>query len=1134
MSVCATSNDLTACSLQLTLLPSLHLTRQSFRLLHRAIAWLPWWLLRCVWLLPVVTFAAPKAFNVPPQSAASALLEFSKQAEVEVLFAFDDLRSVQLPELQGTFEPEEALNRLIRNSGFYARRSARGKFVVSRTAPPTGSIKGKLLLPDGAPGRDLTVAIADTGLTTTSLPGGEFEFLSVAPGAYHIYVATPGFRPLEIVGVRVDANRSVNVETHTLQPADDLVRLAPQIVEGKFYRHWKVRDVADFQPQRAAGNLDLPRSEDDALPYTIYDRDQIARSGVVNLNDFLQRNVIDGNAAERPPEQDGNKQLYIAGSTAAKLRGYGADETIVLVNGRRLPENLVSVSQDRTPPDVNFIPLNLVERVEVLPVSASALYSGNPVGGVINIVLRPNVNSTEVTATYTNALAGFDAPQSTVSLQHGESLLGGKLQVRLNATLTKTMPATETELGYIQANVVTPAATDVPLYRATPNVRSADGTPLVSSNPAAYTSVAPGANGGGGLNAFTGRFGIRSTGLYDLPVGVANSFNSLDYLYGRRQRGASYFGSATYDIRPWLQLGLDGMYSQSTVNRGFDLFRGDLTLAADSPLNPFGQQVRVSLNETAPLLGESYGEARVDFSSMVVGALVRLPAEWRVSMDAQYGHSVTKFRGLAAADSDAWRTAWQKLVDTGAYNPLRDTQQFGPPEAFYDHTIVYYGARDRFVTLGDYQTLDAALRVTNQSFALPTGSGAISLGGDYRMNRLSKYTDERRFGDGTLVETPTIWAGRTVERISAFGELQAPLVPRTWLPRWIKEIETDVAARYVISGTAQESNLAPTGGLKLDLAGGFSFRGTIATSNRLPSPFLSRKISGPAGDVGSGEVSETEIFDPLRNERYSVSASDALNPNLRPESAVTRTIGLIYQQGRVHRMRLSVDFADTRKSGELTRLEPQTVVNLEALFPARVTRAASDTNVPGRISSLRTGNVNLAWRHSQNWSTSLDYAWTQCFGGRLDVYGRWVYFQKYELQVAPSSAMVDELEQPDGTAVGLLKHRSNFGAGWSNRNFGFGLDGHYFHSRNIPAAEWPTTSHRQINPNWQFDAYLQTDLARWLPWKSSRFGLRGQLRVNNIFDAAPPRYANDASGAGVQPYGDWRRQTYAISLQATF
>lgn len=1082
------------------------------------------------WLTPAIAFSAPRTFNIPAQSAAEALLQFSQLADVEVLFEFNELNGVPSSGIAGTFDTEEALTCLLRDTGFHARQQGRGKFVVMRTAQPTGSIKGRILLPDGSAGRNIRVTIAESELTAKSEANGTFEFRLVPPGTYRLLLSNAGFRLLEIAGVRVDANRAVNVETHTLQPADELVRLAPERVEGKFYRHWKVRDTQDFQPQRAAGNLDLPRSEDDALPYTIYDREQINRSGVVTLNDFLQRNVMDANAAERPPEQDGSKALYVAGSTNATLRGYGADETVVLVNGRRLPEILVSGSELRTPPDVNFIPLNLVQRVEVLPISASALYSGNPVGGVINIVLRPSVNATELTATYTNAVAGFDAPQSTVSLQHGQSLLGGKLQVRLTATVTESLPPTESELGYIESNKSDVVSPSTILYRATPNLRTAPTDAAGNAQPFFRTSVAQGADGTGGLAAFAGRIGIASTDLFDLPRGVANASTSSDYLFGRSQHATNYFGSVTYDILPWLQVGLDGLLSQSTTNRGYDVFRGDLTLKPDSAFNPFPQQMEISLNESAPLLGEDYDEARIDFSSLVLGVLIRLPAEWRVSMDAQYGHSVTKFRGVAGVDPEHWQT----LVDEGTYNPLRDTQKFGPPRDFYDRALVFYGSRNQFVTLGDYHTLDAAIRITNPSLTLPTGSGALSFGGEYRMNQLGRYIDERRFGDDSLLETPTAWSGRTVERISALGELQAPLLPRTWLPSWIKEVETDLAARYVISDTAQETNLAPTAGFKIDFGGGFSLRGTVATSNRLPSPFLSRKISGPGGDIGSGEVTQLEIFDPLRGERYSVSSSDALNPNLRPESAVTRTLGAIYQHGDVHRFRFAVDFGSTTKSGEVTRLMPQTVINLEEIFPARVTRNAANNGEPGRITSIRTGNVNLAWRHSQNWSTSLDYAWTECFNGRLDVYARWGYFQKYELQVTPMSPIIDELEAPDGTAIGLLRHRANFGAGWSSRNYGFGFDGHYFHSRTIPVIEWATHHNRQINPYWQFDAYIQSDLARWLPWKSSRFGLRGQLRVNNVFNASPPRYANDPSGAGVQSYGDWRRQTYALSLQATF
>ena len=307
----------------------------------------------------------------------------------------------------------------------------------------------------------------------------------------------------------------------------------------------------------AAGNLDLPRTEDDVLPYAVYDRQQIARSGVVSLSEFLAREVVDSDALSRPPEQTAGADLSaISGSTNLNLRGYKSEETILLVNGRRLPEIAISGSTTQQP-DVNFIPLSLVQRVEVLPVSASALYSGNPVGGVINIVLRPDAEGSEVTTTYTNALHRFDAPQSSVSLLHGQTLLDGALRLRFSATFTRTEPATEAELGHIRAHLTTPALSD-PVFRATPNIRSAEQLPLFAPGSSTVTSVAPGADGTGGLAAFNGRAGLRSLGLFDSVGGLANSSSSLDFPYGRRQQGESYFGSATYDITPWLQLGLDG------------------------------------------------------------------------------------------------------------------------------------------------------------------------------------------------------------------------------------------------------------------------------------------------------------------------------------------------------------------------------------------------------------------------------------------------------------------------------------------------------------------------------------------------------------------------------------------------
>ena len=1084
--------------------------------------------------LTVLVRAEPVEFNLPSQPLANALLAFSKQAKIEVLFSYDQLRQVQSKAVAGYYEPENALVHLIGDPRFTIRRDSKGKFVVTTSRAATGSIQGRFLTPNGNGADSARVTILETRQSTRTNKDGEFQFESVPAGTYRLTATNDGYQRFQLDRVTVTVGAALILEAKTLLKPDELTRLDPLIVQGKAEPPRPfARSLDALPPRNSVGNIDLPRTENDALPFTIYDREQITRSGVVGLNEFLKRSVLESDGATQAPEADDSTTSIPAGSNLT-LRGFDKGETVVLVNGRRLPDVLTSDTRTLGP-DVNYIPLSLIQQVEVLPVSASALYSGNAVGGVINIILRPNVEATEINATYTNAAQGYDAPQSSLSFLHGQSLLGGKLHLRLNATFTRSTPPAESELGYHQARTSNPVPLDAPLYRATPNIRSEDNSALIALGKASVTSVAPGANGTGGLAAFANRDGVRNFDLFDSPGGMAASIYSRDYTYGRSQQRSAYFGSLVYDVVPWMQLGLDATTVKTTVNRGADILNADLTLSAASLLNPFGQEVKVSLNEISPQLGNNYSEARIELSSFVLGVLFKLPANWQVSFDTQYSRNTTQYRGLALPNLDHW----QQLIDDGRYNPLRDSQIGGPPAAFYDRVLVYYGGRGRFVTLGDFDNIDGAVRVTNRKLSFPTGPGAVNVGGDYRRSSLAPYTQELRFGDDTLAEAPVRWTGRTLQRYSAFGEMQAPLVPARWLPHWLKKIETDLAVRYVAADTAAETNVAPTFALKVDFAGGFSLRGSLTTSNRFLTPQMSQKIGAPGGSGGIGSDTIESITDPRRNnERYDIVVRELINTGLTAENSVTQTAGAVWQQGEIHRLRLAVDFVDTQKVNEIVNVPgAQDILYLESTFPTRVIRqplAAGDPREAGRATTALTGILNLAARHSQNWSTSLDYVWTGFLGGTFESYGRWLYFQRYDRQLVPARAWVDELSQPDGTTQGLLKNRVNFGTSWSKPQYGFGVDGHYFSSRVLPEAVAAFQGSSQIKPYWQFDAFLQGDLGRWLPWKSSRYGLRGQFRVNNISGFDFPKYVNGPSSSGVQPYGDWRGRTYSISLTATF
>ena len=93
--------------------------------------------------------AKPVNFVLPAQPAAKALIAFSKQAGVDVLFSFDDLNQVQAAAVAGSYEPAEALTLLLRGTGFSATLKATGKFIVrrDREPPKTSEVRGPALPP---------------------------------------------------------------------------------------------------------------------------------------------------------------------------------------------------------------------------------------------------------------------------------------------------------------------------------------------------------------------------------------------------------------------------------------------------------------------------------------------------------------------------------------------------------------------------------------------------------------------------------------------------------------------------------------------------------------------------------------------------------------------------------------------------------------------------------------------------------------------------------------------------------------------------------------------------------------------------------------------------------------------------
>jgi outer membrane receptor for ferric coprogen and ferric-rhodotorulic acid len=92
-----------------------------------------------------VVRAEPVKFNIPAQVATDALVAFSKQTGIDVLYPSPELKKVKTPAVVGRLEPEAALKILLAGTGFQATKEG-GKFLVRPIGQAAGSVSGRMIL----------------------------------------------------------------------------------------------------------------------------------------------------------------------------------------------------------------------------------------------------------------------------------------------------------------------------------------------------------------------------------------------------------------------------------------------------------------------------------------------------------------------------------------------------------------------------------------------------------------------------------------------------------------------------------------------------------------------------------------------------------------------------------------------------------------------------------------------------------------------------------------------------------------------------------------------------------------------------------------------------------------------------
>jgi iron complex outermembrane receptor protein len=142
-----------------------------------------------------------------------------------------------------------------------------------------------------------------------------------------------------------------------------------------------------------------------SVPVQVLSREDIDRSGFTSVADIVQNLTASGAGLNTKFNSSGNFGFppdgggVGAGAATVDLRHLGAKRVLVLVDGIRWV-NESSASGVGASVDLNTIPLNIIDRIEVLEDGASSIYGSDAIAGVVNIITKRNVEGATVEVHY--------------------------------------------------------------------------------------------------------------------------------------------------------------------------------------------------------------------------------------------------------------------------------------------------------------------------------------------------------------------------------------------------------------------------------------------------------------------------------------------------------------------------------------------------------------------------------------------------------------------------------------------------------------------------------------------------------------------------------------------------------------
>lgn len=812
---------------------------------------------------------------------------------------------------------------------------------------------------------------------------------------------------------------------------------------------------------------------------TAVGRQELVESGADTVFAAMQQvpalSLLGMNESSRG-SQGGSDNYFFQSSL--NLRSLGPQATLTLLDGNRMPTS----ERGGFNVDPSFLPSLALERAEVLADGASAIYGSDAVAGVVNFILRRNLDGLEI-----SGRGGFADGYSERSLEIAAGKIWDSGQFMLALASNYHTNLAGSDRVYNTSDLRPFGGTDFRTTSCTPGTISIGGSTYAvpNGNPAPDSLVA----------------GTRN---------LCSNGSGTDLLPEQRRDAAVV--TFTQDLSDRITLVGDGYVARRTFEGHYEHSAVSLTIPDDHAffVLPAGTALASLPDCTdAALAGhkcyavsydltDAYGLRRasghVDYYHLRSGLNIDLGRDWQLQLGGNYGLSEITERSNSFNSSviTAGTTGAGRLAPSTAFDPFGNRTDAAVVSSLFDWV---------FNSTGSNRLLGFSASVNGALFDMPGGPMKSAIGIERRNEQSATSSVLAQAGS-----PPTFSSKFDRDVTAAYGEIVVPLVGSDNAMPGVRSLELAMAGRFEdYSDFGNTSN--PKLGLNWSPLASLTLRGSYSKSFRAPA---AKDLAG----LNTPSLSYSPVSDPQAGgaQRY-VLWIDAPNPEVKPERADAYSLGFDFTPAALPGLQLSATWFNIDYVDKIERVYLNTSVLVdERLYQDLITRTLDPADYRAlEASLLASGYIqrgqsfattavaiidgtphNLGAAHTNGLDFSLRYPLLTDARGNFDFFLSGTKLHKYDVKTAANAPEVSKLDIY-GYPVSL---RMRGGVAWQIAGFNASAFVNYTGSYDYPSG----SSLQRVDSSQTVDAVVGYGFtqAGWLN------GLKLSLNVANVFDEDPP------------------------------